>query len=87
MVQVVKPNTIVTSSLDEVCIWSIRQEEKLFVIEDFNLMRVVPLKGRFFGTRNDGKVYEYQRELREEEPMDIEHQSAVEEDEIRFDEE
>lgn len=87
MVQVVKPNTIVTSSLDEVCIWSIRQEEKLFVIEEFSLLRVVPLKGRFFGTRNDGRVYEYQRELREEEAMDIEHQSAAEEDEIRFDEE
>jgi hypothetical protein len=29
---VTKPNTIVTSSAEEVVVWSIQQEEKLFVV-------------------------------------------------------
>jgi hypothetical protein len=31
----------------------------------------VPISGKFYGSHNDGKIYEYKRELREEEPMDI----------------
>ena len=37
---------------------------------------VVAISGKFYGSYNDGKIYEYKRELREQEPMDIEPESA-----------
>jgi hypothetical protein len=38
--------------------------------------------GTFFGTRDDGMLYRYKRELKEEEPMEIEHNE--ESDKIEF---
>lgn len=85
MVQVVKQNTLVTSTYQEFCVWSIKQEEKLFEIEQFCLTRVVPIAGKFYGSFNNGKIYEYKREIREEEPMDIEQEN--ENSRIEFEEE
>lgn len=71
-VQVFKENAVATSSLQEVCIWSILLGEKLFQIEKFNLTRMVSLEGKFYGVREDGNVYHFKREVRQEQPMDIE---------------
>ena len=45
---------------------------KLFEIESMSLAMVVPLADKFYGVRDDGKIYTYMRELREEEPMEVE---------------
>ena len=45
---------------------------KLFEIESMSLSMVVPLADKFYGVRDDGKIYTYMRELREEEPMEVE---------------
>ncbi len=78
-----KPNTIVTSSSEEVVVWSIQQEEKLFVIEGFSISVAVAIAGKLFASCNDGKIYEYSREFREQEPMEIE---SSESDRIEFEE-
>lgn len=69
MAQTVKPNTLATSSLTEVCIWDIAREVKLFEVEEMSLWRAVPFGGKFYGVKNDGKLYSYVREIKEEEPM------------------
>jgi len=33
--------------------------------------------GKFYGVRNDGKIYHYERETKQEEPMEIEHDSNL----------
>lgn len=71
LAEVAKPNTIVTSSAEEVVVWSIRQEEKLYVVEGFSISTAVAIAGRLFASCHDGKVYEYKREFKEEEPMEV----------------
>jgi hypothetical protein len=48
-----------------VVVWSIQQEEKLFVIEGFSISVAVAIAGKLFASCNDGKIYEYSREFRE----------------------
>lgn len=57
LAEVVKPNTIVTSSAEEVVVWSIRQEEKLYVVEGFGISSAVAIAGKLFASCNDGKIY------------------------------
>jgi hypothetical protein len=71
-VEVFRENAVATSSLQEVCVWSIGLGEKLFEVEQFHLTRMVALEGKFYGVRDDGKVYGFKRDFRQDEPMDIE---------------
>jgi hypothetical protein len=54
----------------------VRTQEKLFEVEQFNLTRTVSVAGTFFGMRDDGQLYRYKRELKEEEPMEVEEQES-----------
>jgi hypothetical protein len=83
LAQAVKENAVVTSSENEVCLWNCRTQEKLFEIDQFSLKRTVFLVDTFFGSKDDGSLYRFKREIRDQqEPMDIEEHSQ--EDNIMF---
>jgi hypothetical protein len=67
---------VVTSCKTDLYIWEVKNNEKLIVLERFPMHKIIVLSNTFYGIRNDGIIYKYNRPLpvAEEAAMDVEEE-------------
>lgn len=65
LVKIIKHYIVLTSSENELCLWNNKNEEKLVVVEDFCLRRVIEVGEGFWGCKNDGRIFEYVKKINE----------------------
>ena len=64
---------LLTSCNHDICIWNVNIPERLIVLEEFPMLKIVLAKNTFYGVKGDGNIYEYNRPIPSLEPdkMDI----------------
>lgn len=54
-----------TCSANEFMIWNNKTEEKLIVVEDFTLNKIIEVNETFWGCKHDGRIFCYKKILNE----------------------
>lgn len=82
IVQILNKHCLVTSSEKDLCTWSIEKQQKLVVLENMSMCKIIPIAGTFVSHRNDGVLYVYDRPLYQGEDAQADH--IDEESRIQF---
>jgi hypothetical protein len=63
LVNIIKTSLMATGSASEFMIWNNKTEEKIVVLDNFTLNKIIEVNETFWGCKNDGRVFCYKKIL------------------------